>query len=53
MKRPVTAVLFCLAGMPASAQTSKIPVVVEASVNGKDQVGRAVVFEVREALGRS
>jgi hypothetical protein len=45
--------LFCLAGMPASAQTSKIPVVVEASVNEKDAVGRAVVFEVREALGRS
>lgn len=53
MKKFVVGVLFCLPGIPASAQTSKIPVVVEASVNDKDAVGRAVVFEVRDALGRS
>jgi hypothetical protein len=53
MKRCVVVVLFCLVGIPAFAQTSKVPVIVEASVNEKDAVGRAVAFEVREALGRS
>jgi len=52
-KSVVVAVLFCLAGIPAFAQTSKIPVVVQASVNENDAVGRAVVFEVKDALGRS
>jgi hypothetical protein len=45
--------LVCLYSLSAAAQTQKVPVVVEASVNEKDAVGRAVVFEVREALGRS
>lgn len=45
--------VLCLAAIPAATQTVKVPVVVEASANEKDQVGRAVVFEVREAMGRS
>jgi len=53
MKSCAIATLLCLGAVPVAAQTLKIPVVVEASVNEKDSVGRAVVFEVREALGRS
>ncbi len=53
MKTSVLLGLLCLVGIPASAQTLKIPVFVEASVSEKDAVGRAVVFEVREAVGRS
>src|SRR5262249_6659090 len=46
-------VLICLSPARASAQSARIPVFVEASVSEKDAVGRAVVFELREAIGRS
>jgi hypothetical protein len=53
MRTSLIVALLGLAAFPAAAQTPKIPVLVEASVNDKDSVGRAVIFEVREALGRS
>jgi hypothetical protein len=53
MKTTVLVGLVWLAAVHASAQTLKIPVFVEASVSENDAVGRAVVFEIREAVGRS
>jgi hypothetical protein len=53
MKSIALIALICLVAARASAQTARIPVFVEASVSEKDVVGRAVVFEVREAIGRS
>jgi len=53
MKLSGIVVAFLFLALPAVAQNPRVPVVVEASVNDRDQVGRAVVFEVREVLGRS